>query len=110
MQIPTGWTALHLDGYEHATTALLHTPEFTLQITHQTRETTLFQVREAGSPDGFEFQNRQHIIEFGWHRSPAEAFRFAEAYLSIDEPSIPAAGRRLSQRYSRAVDVAYATR
>lgn len=108
MQIPAGWNYLVTEGgLEHTTTAFCHTPEFTLQVTHSTRDCTIVQVRE-GWVEGFDFQNRDKLVDWGMHRSPADAFRFAEAYLAdrgedfrSEQPG------RISPRYSRAVRAAY---
>lgn len=114
MQIPAGFTALVTapvsEGGKplvHDTTAFVQTEDFLIQVTHQTRDNTVVQIREPFGQRGFDFQNRGEIIEFGWHRSPAEAFRFVEAYLAGTADFRPAKGKRTSDRYSEAVTAAY---
>jgi hypothetical protein len=115
MQIPAGWTHLVTEPVTeggkplvHKTTAFFVTEEFILQVTHQTRDMTTIQVREPYGQRGFHFQHTGDVIEWGAHRSPAEAFRFAEAYLAGGSDFRPAKPRRTSDRYSDAVEVAYA--
>lgn len=104
------WTYLTVDGHENDTSAVLRTPEFTLQITHRTVDFTEIQVLRPEAPEGYHFQNRQHLIEWGSHNTPRDAFRFADAYVAGTEAFVPERGRQLSARYSAAVDAAYAQR
>lgn len=105
------WTYLTVNGHENDTSAVLRTPEFTLQITHKSADCTMLQVLTPDAPEGYDFQHRgPEKIEFGWHNTPRDAFRFADAYVARTEAFIPERGRQLSARYSAAVDAAYAQR
>lgn len=108
MQIPAGWNPLTTQYGNDDTTAFFHTPEFTVQVTHKTRDMTTVQVRE-GWFEGYDFQGRENVVDFGFHRNPADAFRFAAAYLADGGADFRRAKMMgTSPRYSRAVDVAYA--
>ena len=109
MDIPTGWNHLETQWGESKSTAFFHTSEFTIQVTHSSRDSTVFQVRE-GWAEGYDFENRETIVDFGWHNSPAQAFRFAAAYIADGGEDF----RRdrvmsISPRYRRAVTAAYST-
>lgn len=108
MEIPTGWNYLATEYGDATTTAFLHTPDFTLQVTHKTRDTTVIRVMEPGTPEGYDFENTDRQIEWGAHRNPAAAFKFAAVYLTRTEDFRPGNRGRLSARYSAAVDEAYA--
>lgn len=107
MEIPTGWNHLETEGYVQDATAFYHTPDFTIQVTHVTRNTTKFHVRE-GWVESFDFQDRDKIVDFGFHNTPADAFRFAEAYIADGGSDYRrSAPMHTSPRYSRAVSAAY---
>lgn len=112
MQIPTGWHYLTTDlngkTYEHTTSAFLRTEDFLLQVTHTSRDMTTFHVYEPDAPESFDFAMRSHLIEWGSHRSPREAFAFAEAYAAGTAEFRPERRFGVSARYSATVSTAYA--
>lgn len=107
METPTGWVPLMTDYGSVPNTAFYHTDEFTLQVTHESLNYTMVQVREPGV-EGFCFQNRDKTIEYGWHSTPEDAFAFCEAYLADGGADFHPVNRgMLSPRYCRALDALY---